>query len=460
MLKQSALKTLLQLDVPENATSILIYVEQISPRLNYVCEFIFKHVLKLNYTITSIKAEFLASSSVKLNYSHEIIPEVLQILPQGLVYETGISEKKPEPIFQNDCLYFYPAPLNPQETSSLFHFDLFSSIFYLISRYEEWQSFKPDSHQRFEVEQSCLYQNSFHLKPLIEQWLIEFQEAFLNLYPTFVFPTKHFQVLSTIDVDNLYAYKSKGLLRTIGAGMKDILKGDFFNLKERIAVVFNKKKDPFDIYEEVSDFCFENKIPLIYFFLFRTGDHFNRTVNPKSKAFKNVFQTLKANKAIIAVHPSYEAAYQERFLREELTQLSQQVNEPITNSRQHYLRFDIKSTPKHLLKNGIQCDFTMGYASQPGFRAGTSHPFYYYDFDAEKTSELLFVPFCMMDGAYTVYSSRNSKEALDDMLKMAKDIKKVNGYYISVFHERSFSNHLYPGFGTLYKKLHTMLKAL
>ncbi len=96
----------------------------------------------------------------------------------------------------------------------------------------------------------------------------------------------------------------------------------------------------------------------------------------------------------------------------------------------------------------------MGFASQIGFRAGTSQPFYYYDFSVEKKSELLFVPFCAMDGAYFVYNKITQSEALDSLMKMAKEVKKVNGLFISVFHERTFYSELYNGFGDVYKTLH------
>lgn len=455
MLNKDSLYTLLGLDVPTDFPGLFIYAQQKSPRLEYTCKFIFNHVLKVNYTVTSDLREFQNSKETKINYSTVEVEGVFQIMPTGLVSENGIKEGKPSSLVKNSALYFYE-----QANSINFSFDIFSAVFYFISRYEEWQVFEADKHGRFEASVSLLYKNKFHLKPVLDHWILELRNALCQFYPDFKFPTKKFLLLSTIDVDNLYAYKSKGLLRTLGACAKDLLKFDLNNLKERLAVLSGKKRDPFDIYEEVSDFCFEQKIPLIYFFLFRTGTTYDRTVNPSSPAFEKVFKILKENHAWMGVHPSYESSRDKKFLAEEVNHLSQKAKEKIFLSRQHFLRFDIKTTPGLLIANGIKADFSMGFASAPGFRAGTSHPFYYYDFNTEKEADLLFVPFCVMDGVYTVYENVAPGPALEEMIHLVKEIKKTDGLFISVFHERSFSDHLYKGFGTLYKKLHSELKEL
>lgn len=280
------------------------------------------------------------------------------------------------------------------------------------------------------------------------------------IYPDVTFPEKKFKTISTIDVDNLFAFKSKGWMRSLGASIRDVLKRDFVNLRLRWQVLAGLKKDPFDVYKEVSEFCFEERIPLICFFLFNTGNAYDRTVSPKSNAFLKVFRDLRENHALFGLHPSYHSAYKTGMLRSELENLSKKSSERITLSRQHYLRFDIRTTPALLLKEGIMVDFTMGFASYPGFRAGTSRPFHYYDFAKEASTELLFVPFCAMDGAYTVYDLADPDAALNSMLHLAKEVKKVNGLFITVFHERTFFDHLYMGFGTLYKKLHSRVKEL
>jgi hypothetical protein len=102
----------------------------------------------------------------------------------------------------------------------------------------------------------------------------------------------------------------------------------------------------------------------------------------------------------------------------------------------------------------------MGFSDEPGFRAGTAYPFHYFNFFNVKQEVLVFMPFCIMDGAYAIHNKKNKQDVLTEVAEMAKEIKKSGGNFISVFHERSFYNHLYPGFGNLYKEMHLQIKAL
>jgi hypothetical protein len=65
-----------------------------------------------------------------------------------------------------------------------------------------------------------------------------------------------------------------------------------------------------------------------------------------------------------------------------------------------------------------------------------------------------------MDGAFFIYDKLSPNKMLNDLLEMAKELKKVNGFFITVFHERTFSNHLYPGYDQVYNNLFQKVNAL
>lgn len=436
----------------------IIYSPVLPERLRYVCGFIFNHVLKAKFELTDSLEALKSSPHLPVNYSAGHLPGMAQVLPHPLLFETSVSTAPPVPFFKQDVLCFFE---NAGATGpNCLGFDVFAAVFYFISRQEEWQPFEKDRHGRFEANASLLFRHKAHLKPLADLWIMELKALLLRMNSSLRLPAPRFQCISTIDVDNLFAYRSKGFLRTAGAFAKDLLRRDLYNFRKRLRVLSGKEKDPFDIYGTLTDFCKDLGIPLLYFFLYRSGTQYDRSVSPASGAFRPVLALLKKKQALAGLHPSYATFLNGALLKKEAGQISADLGAPVTLSRQHYLRFDIRSTPELLLKNGIIADFSMGFASSPGFRAGTAYPFYYYDFAAEKSSGLLFVPFCAMDGAYLIYDQVSPEAAYESMLQLALEIKKSGGNFISVYHERTFFDHLYPGFGPLYKKLHQRLKDL
>ena len=55
------------------------------------------------------------------------------------------------------------------------------------------------------------------------------------------------------------------------------------------------------------------------------------------------------------------------------------MHRPVSYSRMRYNRVDVPQTYQKLIESEFTDDFTMGYTSEIGFRAGTCTPFYFYD---------------------------------------------------------------------------------
>jgi hypothetical protein len=426
-----------------------------SERLNYTCIFIFEHVLNCNFSIISDQEHFQNSDGIKINYSRSTIQNGFQINPKLLLFETNIKEGFiPEYELKSDsCLFF------PNSENCDLGFDVFASVFYFISRYQEWQPFDSDRHHRFEISNSIQFKLKQHLKPLVNVWIEQLKNKLQLKFKEVKFPKKKFTYISTIDVDNLYAFKDKGIKRTIAGAIKDIYLLDMKNLKRRLTVVKGIEKDPFDIYDEINDLSIKNSVPLIYFFLQRAGKEFDRTIDPNSGVFEPVFDKLKKDNVSFGLHPSYDAHTNENLMQKEFEIIRSNSNTKIAISRQHYLRFDIRKTPSMLIKNKVLADFTMGFASSPGYRASTFTPFYFFDFKTNESTKLLMVPFAIMDGVYFNYSKVKARDAEDQIISMAYESKHLDGLFVTVFHERTFDELLYPGFKQLYLNLQEKLKA-
>ena len=95
----------------------------------------------------------------------------------------------------------------------------------------------------------------------------------------------------------------------------------------------------------------------------------------------------------------------------------------------------------------------MGYAKQPGFRASTCTPFYFYDLDFEIQTPLKLFPFTFMDVTLKDYLNLSNEEALEKILELKKEVQQVNGTFISLFHNETLSeNDRWKGWNEIYKK--------
>ena len=121
----------------------------------------------------------------------------------------------------------------------------------------------------------------------------------------------------------------------------------------------------------------------------------------------------------------------------EIKRLEHILNTKVTSNRPDYIYLNIPKNYQNLIKNKIQHDYSMGYASLPGFRAGTSYNYYFFDLLKNKSTQLFIHPFCIMDVTFLDYMRTNPDEALNIIKQLIDEVKKVNGDFISIWHNES-----------------------
>ena len=214
---------------------------------------------------TSKIEEFVAHNGPKLSYTKVPLGKEFFVKSNGLLFEQGINN--PEIIvskWDETACFFYTGK------NSSIPFDIFAASFYLITRYEEYLPHVRDAHERFTVEQSTAYKYHFIEKPVIDLWALKLRASLKVRFPKYHFTERDFKYISTIDVDNAYAYKHKNSLRVLGAFVNDFLKLDFRNSWDRLLVLLRIKSDPFDTFKKILSLCKENPFEVVIFFLLGT----------------------------------------------------------------------------------------------------------------------------------------------------------------------------------------------
>jgi len=425
---------------------ILIYANTLTPRIKYIFKTIFTDVLQVNIFFSSDSEEFEKYEGVKINYSASKLSSGIFFKATSLLFETEI-QKQDISIFQFEktpCFFSV-------DKDSILPFDPFSASFYLISRYEEYLPHKKDAHGRFLAKESLAFQHNFLEIPLVNLWINQLANLISSHYPEFDFPLREYQYISTLDIDNAYAYQHKGGVRILGALGKSLLKGTDFS--SRLKVIFGNEKDPYDTFQYQKEVHKKYNITPIYFFLLGDYGVNDKNISVKNKTFQRLIKSISENNKI-GIHPSYASNKNTDKIAKEKNRLQKVSQKEIMKSRQHYLKLNLPNTYQNLINNGIIEDHSMGYAEQPGFRASICSAFYFYDLEKEKETELKIFPFTVMEATFQYYKKSTPEIALKHIIALMQKVKDVDGTFISVWHNESLSDEgIWKGWKIVYEKM-------
>lgn len=411
-----------------------VYSSQISPRVTFIFDLIFKDILGLEYYLTDNSEAFQNFTGPRLSYSGSRISNEFFIEAHGLLFENDVKPFSIHVSTWNGTKIFF-------ETSagSDMPFDVFAASFWLVTRYEEYLPSSRDQHNRFMAAESLAFKNDFLQKPVVNSWAAMLKYLLLKQFPGLVFTPPEYSYISTFDLDNVYCYKGKSFWRNAGGAVKSLMRMDFAGIAERIRVLSGNMSDPYDQYEFHRSLQEQYGFPVIYFLLYAKKSRFDGAVSPASKAYQALIETLKKY-AETGIHPSYYTVENPELLQSEVFRLSKALKEPVTKSRQHFLRLSFPATYQNLVKSGITEDYSMGYQSHPGFRAGICTPYFFYDLETEAATSLKIFPFCIMDSMLYDYMKLSPAEAWQHIQNLVGEVKKINGTLITIWHDRTFCN--------------------
>ncbi len=430
---------------------LLIYTPRITKRKKYIFDLLIYNLCGFKFEITDNYEHYLNSNNPKFNYSTgKISKDELFFFSYGFLDEKGVKPLDLEPAMFENVPTIFPSG---SKKSSL-PYDPFSAAFFFVSRYEEYLPFVKDEHGRFEANQSFAYKNGFLEKPLVNHYALHIKKLIGEKYPALK-PDKEnsFSFIPTYDVDVAYAFKAKGLFRTIGGYLKSIFEWDIERIKQRTSVLAGKKPDPFDTFSFQLELSKKHRITPCYFFL--VGDYGAKDKNPSVNNIKyqKLIKTL-GDYAITGIHPSYASNRNPEKLNDEIGRLSYVLNREIKHSRQHYLYLELPITYQRLIQADINYDFTMGFASHTGFRAGICSPFLFYDLKNESITSLLIYPLTVMDGTLKAYMKLNARRAREKVKKLIDEVYLLNGTFVTLWHNDSLCNcGQWKGWKELYREI-------
>lgn len=270
--------------------------------------------------------------------------------------------------------------------------DIFGSVFFMLSRYEELITKDRDSHDRFPGSASIAYKAGFLDRPIVNEYLEILWECLHLIWPDLTRKKRTFRKLISCDVDFPFDFVGYSLKKTIlrigGRLLRD--KNPKLALFDGLNYVFKKfGSDYFDEYTNNIDWIMKvneeagNKV-VFNFIPIQTDPNREDLNDVRSKKISGLLKHIVTSGHEIGFHPGYKTyKFTENFqhsasVLKEACQIKG-IDDSKLGGRQHYLRYDVSRTPKLWQDNGFIYDSSLGYVDIAGFRCGVCYEYSMYD---------------------------------------------------------------------------------
>lgn len=141
----------------------------------------------------------------------------------------------------------------------------------------------------------------------------------------------------------------------------------------------------------------------------------------------------------IGFHPGFNTCISPAWWRVQKDALQEAAGIPITEGRQHFLKYVHPFTWRIFEENGMTLDTGISYASESGFQMGTGMTVTAFDFLARCRMNLKILPLLVMDAAYGF--CENTEKIFGMSMSVISQCKKYSMPCCMLFHNTFFAYH-------------------
>ncbi|MEG9296036.1 polysaccharide deacetylase family protein [Mangrovibacillus sp. Mu-81] len=352
-------------------------------------------------------------------------------------------------------LYGEPKVIKENEQKIVCHVDVFSSIFFMLTRWEEIFDEDLDKHGRVKAANSVSYKNNFLHRPVVNEYVEFLFNVLKSLNPAIGRKDKSYKLYLTHDIDHIEKWGSPK--KAIVSSLSLILKKKQYqngvvNLLDYFLTKLKVKKDPYNNFSWIMGLAEDIGEKSHFYFMSGGNTNFDTNYNIRTEKFKKIIHEIVKRKHIVGFHPSYNTFNDLETWSLELKRLKDSTSLSIDEGRQHYLRFSVKNTWAILEKNEMKVDSTLNYAEKEGFRCGTGDEYTLFDVINRKKLNLKERPLIFMDAnhlpSYQPDIDTNlSIEKIESLISVSQ---KYNMDFTVLFHNSIFHNQVL-NFTRIYK---------
>lgn len=432
--------------------------------LNYICR-LFSSILDAHFIVQDISMP-LEKEVPSIVYCKgtdlSSLPEDcrIRITPDQEFWEDYFAKRKTKLRIEGvENLYvfnkdYYTPTIEFNSSGIIINLDLFSSAFFLVTRYEESvHNNEVDVHGRHLFTNSIIGEDLIDL-PLINMYAKEISSWIERTYGIDIKNReKNMGVVITHDIDMPYYYltlraEMSKIVNSLWS--KDKYKG-LNDLKNYIFFLLGVGADPYDVFDYISKIQRERNVKSTWFILME-----NEWGLKKRKYAKQIEKLISLGYEV-ALHlgcNSYSNLEKVIAEKEAVKRISGVESIGVRN---HFLRFNMPETYKNYEELGFLYDSTLGYVDHEGFRAGICTPFKPFDINDRCPINILELPLAVMDATLINYRKFEPSEMLRSIKSLVDKVYEVRGTIILLWHNHLLSES-FPEFRNVYEESIDYLK--
>ncbi|BAO54258.1 hypothetical protein NMS_0249 [Nonlabens marinus S1-08] len=397
--------------------------------------------MKVEYEITAELNVFVGHEGIKFSYGTKPLGEETFIWSHGLLDEHGIDDHDIEMIEWDDLPAFFPAP----ERSDV-PFDIFSAAFYLITRYEEYLPQVKDDYGRYSPYESAAFKNNFLKLPLIDLWVQKFGKQLHGEELSTLSRKRDVNKLIAIEVATFSKYKKRGVVINATAFLRHLRKLQLDRAWIQLKTLLNLEDDPYNNSDQILDLVKKyravrsykerNGLEVLYFF--HLGDYNDQDTGVTYKS-KSYLEAIKHIADYVKIGLRFSSNTSQKDVYKEEKRFEELLKRPLHHTMAAHSKIAMPGHYKLLVDTKTMEDYSMGYVNEPGLRASTSFPFYFYDLDYEVQTPLLIHPYAIHYNSISLKMLNGQQQTLHEILE---NVKAVGGNFIAQYYYEHFDRDI------------------
>lgn len=385
-------------------------------------------------------------------------------LPKFPLYQWDAREVLPGPLLAEPVIPVIYGAVPTRARSSKYDgnlqvdlpVDIFGSVFYMLSRYEEAVVLERDKHDRFPAPASLAYRAGFLDRPIVDEYVEILRAAMQLLWPSLRRKQRQPRTLVSCDVDSPFLFKGTPRSTLFGVGGALLKRRSLRIAQKQLIGNWKAWRGNYDLDEHRAGLDWIMRVneragrPAAFYFIPENTDlKLDTSISLTEPRMRALLREIHARGHEIGIHPGYNTYKHPEALTRSVATLrrvldEEGIDQPYIGGRQHFLRWETRTTPRLLDNCGLLYDTTLSYADHPGFRCGTCREYPLYDLVNRRALQLRERPLIVMECSVIAERYLNlgySDEALALMQNYRTICHRFGGDFTLLWHNSHLDTH-------------------